>query len=690
MGGVQKVAGARFSRLLLIAGSFLAVEVSIRADMLDRWHWRNPTPFSETMESVGYGQGKFVAVGDGGLIHTSTDGISWDAGQRPVLSKLNRIIYANGQFIAVGDGGVILTSTNGINWNSQASGTTNDLLAAAYGSGHYVASGRAGQLTISSNAVSWSPAGAGTNDLDWIAFGNGTFVLPVNSPGHLQVKVSSNLQSWTTVSLTNVYAGQHHIWQVEFGNGLFLATASDWTGAGGIYPDSHFYYSSNGTNWTKGAPASTYNNASGSPLDLHWERLNRCLTYGNGSFGEISVPGGVVTKFTSTVDGTSSSNWVLPDDMTDAVAMSYGNSRMVVSGLNGKMWTSTDTVNWQPAYGGVRSEVHRIIADSNKYLIVAAGQPILASSDGLNFSAAGDAPAGMNSVAFDGSNYVAVGGTQIFTSSNSTAWVERTSNSSQWLAAVTRGTSRWVAVGAGGTVVTSPNTLAWTLRSSGTANNLNGVAFGNGIYVAVGYGGTIITSSDGASWDVQFSGTTAGFYRVRFLNGQFFALGTNGSLLVSVDGSTWSSVSVPTSETLLDVAYGNGRYLAGGGSTGIYLTSTNGLDWQDISTKIPTMMTPVCINYLRQSFWIGGASGMLLQSDTADGIPQISGTMLPDGGGFQVKAFLNVPQTYRVQVSTNLAGTFWADKVTNSAPIDVWTDTNILGSAFRMYRVVSP
>jgi hypothetical protein len=240
-------------------------------------------------------------------------------------------------------------------------------------------------------------------------------------------------------------------------------------------------------------------------------------------------------------------------------------------------------------------------------------------------------------------------------------------------------------------VVTSPNGLAWTLRSSGTANNLNRVAFGNGVYVAVGNGGTIISSADGASWDVQLSETTADLNSVRFLNGQFVAVGAAGTLLVSTDGSIWSASSVGTTAALYDVAFGNGRYLAGGlGNMAVFITSTNGVNWQDISAKIPTTATPQRIAYLNQSFWIAGADGLLLQSDSSGGRPMLLGAMLPGSGGFQLKIALNVPLSYRIQALTSPGSTLWQDLATNSAPVALWTDTNILGSKLRMYRIVSP
>ena len=64
----------RCGGLVALVVSMLILHVApVRADILDNWHWRNPTPFSDTMRSVCFGAGTFVAVGENGVIHASTE-----------------------------------------------------------------------------------------------------------------------------------------------------------------------------------------------------------------------------------------------------------------------------------------------------------------------------------------------------------------------------------------------------------------------------------------------------------------------------------------------------------------------------------------------------------------------------------------------------------------------------------------
>jgi hypothetical protein len=50
-----------------------------RGDVLDNWHWRNPLPQGNHFQGATYYNGQFVAVGDGGSVATSADGVAaWE------------------------------------------------------------------------------------------------------------------------------------------------------------------------------------------------------------------------------------------------------------------------------------------------------------------------------------------------------------------------------------------------------------------------------------------------------------------------------------------------------------------------------------------------------------------------------------------------------------------------------------
>lgn len=65
---------------------------------------------------VAYGAGRYVAVGEYGVIRVSTDGFTWTtkADGTQQSDGLSGIVYANGSFVVVGYHGQILTSTDGL------------------------------------------------------------------------------------------------------------------------------------------------------------------------------------------------------------------------------------------------------------------------------------------------------------------------------------------------------------------------------------------------------------------------------------------------------------------------------------------------------------------------------------------------------------------------------------------------
>lgn len=86
---------------------------------------------------------QYVAVGAGGMILTSNDGLAWTVQPSPTTADLQSVIYGT-QFVAVGKGGGIFTSPDGKAWTARTSGTTNDLTTVVRTLSGYSAFGAAG------------------------------------------------------------------------------------------------------------------------------------------------------------------------------------------------------------------------------------------------------------------------------------------------------------------------------------------------------------------------------------------------------------------------------------------------------------------------------------------------------------------------------------------------------------------
>ena len=84
---------------------------SIMLYSTDGESWEAAThPFgSNRIRGIAFGGGRFVAVGHGGIMAESSDGISWTELVNPLDGIIYAITYANGKFVAVGDSGIAYT-----------------------------------------------------------------------------------------------------------------------------------------------------------------------------------------------------------------------------------------------------------------------------------------------------------------------------------------------------------------------------------------------------------------------------------------------------------------------------------------------------------------------------------------------------------------------------------------------------
>ena len=99
---------------------------------------------------------------------------SWETLPAFTSTRLNAIAFADNAFLAVGQDGVMFTSTDGANWRAISYGHRPDLYGVAYGNGQYVAVGTNGAVLTSADARIWQSRPSGTSDaLRSVTFGDG-------------------------------------------------------------------------------------------------------------------------------------------------------------------------------------------------------------------------------------------------------------------------------------------------------------------------------------------------------------------------------------------------------------------------------------------------------------------------------------------------------------------------------------
>ena len=141
------------------------------------WSKIATTGFNGVLCGLTYGNNQFVGVS--AKIYKSADnGATWQEYASGTTKALNSIAYGNGLFVAVGDTGTILTSPDGITWTQRTSGTRRCFRNVAYGNSLYVAVGDTGTILTSPDGITWTQRTSGsTYDLWGITYGNNQFVI---------------------------------------------------------------------------------------------------------------------------------------------------------------------------------------------------------------------------------------------------------------------------------------------------------------------------------------------------------------------------------------------------------------------------------------------------------------------------------------------------------------------------------
>ena len=146
---------------------------------------------SAPLLDVAWGGGRFVAVGAGGGIMYSQDGIRWKSVTSGTSRLLHGVAWNGTRFVTVGESGTILHSRDGIAWTAADSSTTARLTGIAGHSTRSVAVGSA--IVHSPDGITWADADyrGGASDVTW---GSGRFV----SLGR-KILHSRNGITWTAV-----------------------------------------------------------------------------------------------------------------------------------------------------------------------------------------------------------------------------------------------------------------------------------------------------------------------------------------------------------------------------------------------------------------------------------------------------------------------------------------------------------
>lgn len=112
-------------------------------------------PGTGILKGIIFAQDVFWAFKNG-TVYRSVDGITWTSHSMGGLKTCNSMAFGNGVFVAVGDDGYISTSTNGTIWGTAFMAGTSKWKSVIYSDGKFVVVGEDGYISFSNDGMSWS------------------------------------------------------------------------------------------------------------------------------------------------------------------------------------------------------------------------------------------------------------------------------------------------------------------------------------------------------------------------------------------------------------------------------------------------------------------------------------------------------------------------------------------------------
>lgn len=582
--------GLRWMLIAALIGSGLFPAMRASADAsgpLDTWTVRSPVPTSNPFYDVIYANGSFIAAGYGGTIVSSTDGESWKVLDTGIADQLNHLAYGAGTWVAAGAGNKVLTSDDGTGWMSHPIGIS-DVKSIAYGEDKFVAVGASGMIATSEDGAVWELQDSGvSNMLYGIAYGGDQFVA-VGASG--TVLTSGDGIAWEKQTVS----GTPQLNDIAYGGqGEFVAVGNT----------STILTSDDGVSWESQT----------SDVSAQLQSVD----FVNGTFMVL----GTGSKLLTSSDGEAWTSRTLNTFKNYGLySIAYGNGLLVAVGLGGTILSSSDDgATWTQQNQGALDRLQTVGFFRDTFVVVGLNGTMVTSTDDSRWSGR-FWPQNQSFYGIASSNdTVLTVGTRgaVMTSSDGTHFDERYMDdaTNKHLLNVIYGNGLFVAGGQNGRLfISNDEGVSWEEVDSGTEDFLYGAAYGNGVFVLTGNfnsppSRTIVTSSDGETWTPQAA--EIGLSDVAFGNGKFVAVGSSGSYLTSTDGLMWEQHQMPITKTLRDITYGHDMFMAVG-DNGTVATSADGEHWTFHDSGVDEYLFGVA--YGRDTFVIVGDQGLILQS----------------------------------------------------------------------------
>jgi hypothetical protein len=496
-----------------------SVTGSVRSSYFSLGCIRQSSPGS-AMNGVGYSNGLFIRVGNGGLIQTSTDGKVWEPRKSPVNFDLWDVTTSPDLMVAVGNGG-ILTSADGILWNLTSSSGLR-FRRVHYGGGVWVACGYSGALMVSNDGYNWrhpqDPNNAvGTTNFRGVSWSDGRFVVCGDGG---TILVSSDAETWTkTPSPTS-----SHLYGVaRLSNGFMAGVSGE---------HSQILLSQDGLSWTL---------TSGSPIP--WGTVVETI-------GERCYIADKHEALYSTTDGLSwrchRNGYWNPSFSLSLYEAAVGDiagteSNLVTTAAGGVCSHSNDSDQWIYTEGIVQQSFTNLFRAHDRFIALAANSVILTTLDGRRWTRhRTNLSYGKKLVGFasNGNRSIVVGDSVLY-SDDLWEWTTIANPPDTSLtAAIWTGTT-FLAAGIDNALYASPNGLDWA-KVAQFSRPIQGITAHAGTQLAwVQH--QLFASSDGLDWaEIHPALETTRYSYFHQDQSGIIASGGGASAAISTDSNDWT------------------------------------------------------------------------------------------------------------------------------------------------------
>ena len=218
------------------------------------WTVRTAVPNNCHVFDMTHNQGKFVAVGCGKLLTTSTDAIHWfrrTIGDVQSATNLDSVIYDYNNWLVTGGGtsnlsyGSLSASTDSIHWTQRTTGMTDDHSSIIYNDkkGTYLLNSRGCSIASSTDSIHWKQRTIGSTDskiaefigygLDYYIAGGGQYFSASTDAIHWKQRTVGNGGGSTPSNFAFAYLHPNYVLSLGvFGNERLISASTDtihWT-----------------------------------------------------------------------------------------------------------------------------------------------------------------------------------------------------------------------------------------------------------------------------------------------------------------------------------------------------------------------------------------------------------------------------------------------------------------------------